>query len=322
MKLLDLDAATYVRHPLHGGERTWTETNCYVDLWIEVLHALGCDPLAGAAFTLSSDFEGDQFSFFKYPLEDLRALYGLEVGEMNVWRPLEDHIAEQLELGRLLTIEVDSWFLPDTAGVSYQIDHVKSSIVPNLIDVASRRLGYFHNAGYFEVSGDDMEALLRRTEPRDPASLVPYVELVRLERLQVLDDTDLLPIVVSLTAQHLARRPTTNPVTRFRKRLDADIAWLRDQDLALFHQWAFGTCRQCGANAELAADFVAWLHERDGGGLEPVVADLRALSEAAKSLQFSLARAVRGRAVDPAPTLDEMERRWDSAMAALAIRYG
>ena len=70
---LSLTAATFVPHPLHATERSWTETNCYVDVWIEVLHALGLDPVAASAFTLSCDFEGDQWTFFKYPPEDLRA---------------------------------------------------------------------------------------------------------------------------------------------------------------------------------------------------------------------------------------------------------
>ena len=38
-------------HPLHGLERNWPETNCYVDLWIEVLHADGREPTAALAFT-------------------------------------------------------------------------------------------------------------------------------------------------------------------------------------------------------------------------------------------------------------------------------
>ena len=49
-----------------------------MDVWIEVLHALGLDPVAASAFTLSCDFEGDQWTFFKYPPEDLRALFGIE----------------------------------------------------------------------------------------------------------------------------------------------------------------------------------------------------------------------------------------------------
>src|SRR6267378_8083140 len=155
IRLLPIDAATYVASSCRADDRVWSETNCYVDLWIELLHALGLDPLAAAAFTLTTDFEGDQWTFFKFPLEDLWMLFGIDVYEMNVWQPIERHIVEQLELGRLLTIEVDSWYLPDTAGVSYQLDHVKSSIVPNRIDPDRREMAYFHNAGYYEVSGDD-----------------------------------------------------------------------------------------------------------------------------------------------------------------------
>ena len=106
--VLGLWADTFAPHPLHGSERSWTETNCYVDVWIEVLHALGLDPLAAAAFTLGCDFEGDQWTFFKYPPEDLRALYGIDVAEMNVWRPVVDHVEEQLAMGRLCTVEGDA----------------------------------------------------------------------------------------------------------------------------------------------------------------------------------------------------------------------
>src|SRR5665213_624623 len=76
VELLPLREATYERHALHGDDRCWSETNCYVDAWIEVLNSLGLEPCAAGAFTLSSDFLGDQWTFFKYPTEDLRALYG------------------------------------------------------------------------------------------------------------------------------------------------------------------------------------------------------------------------------------------------------
>ena len=35
----------------------------------------------------------------KYPIEDLRALFGLEVAEMYVWRPVIDHLADHLARG-------------------------------------------------------------------------------------------------------------------------------------------------------------------------------------------------------------------------------
>ncbi len=37
-----IDARAYVPHRLHASARAWTESNCYIDVWIEVLHALGC----------------------------------------------------------------------------------------------------------------------------------------------------------------------------------------------------------------------------------------------------------------------------------------
>jgi hypothetical protein len=319
-RLLAIDPEGYQSHPLHAGERMWTETNCYVDLWIEVLHALGMEPLAVCAFTLSTDFQGDQWTFFKFPPEDLRAAYGIEVAEMNVWRPMLEHAFEQLQMGRLLTIEVDAWFLPDTAGVSYGSDHVKTTIVPEAIDLGRRRLGYFHNAGYFVLEGDDFDGVFRRGRFADPDSLPPYVELVRLERAR--RDGDVVEQAMALAVEHLARRPADNPMLRFRKRLEEDVAWLAGQDLSTFHLYAFGTCRQCGATAELAASFVDWLAASGVDRLDGVADHFRAVAEAAKALQVGLARAVRGRAVDLDGPVGQMERGWEAAMAGLVQRCG
>jgi hypothetical protein len=316
-----LTAAAFSPHPLHAVERTWTETNCYVDVWIEVLHALGLDPVAAAAFTLSCDFEGDQWTFFKYPPEDLRALFGLEVAEMNVWRPVVDHVEEQLALGRLCTVEGDSWFLPDTRGVSYRLEHVKTTIVPAALDRARGHLGYFHNAGYFELAGEDFDGLFRLGTRDDPPALPPYVESIRLDRVHR-DDRDLVARVVDLTRDHLARRPSDNPVTRMGARIVADLPWLAGQDLEVFHQYAFGLCRQCGASTELAATFVDWLNSHDGRGTEAAADAFREVAAGAKALQFSLARVIRGRSVDPGGVLDGMAERWAAAMAVLDRRYG
>jgi hypothetical protein len=319
--LLSVDATDFRPHPLHASERSWTETNCYVDVWIEVLHALGLDPVAAAAFTLSADFEGHQWSFFKFPPEDLRILFGLEVSELNVWKPVIEHVAEELDLGRLCTVEADSFFLPDTRGVSYRAAHVKSTIVPQMVDVEGRRLGYFHNAGYFELQGEDFDGVFRRGAHTVTPDLPPYVEVIRLERLRR-DDPGLVGRVVALTRDHLARRPETNPVGRLGRRLVDDLPWLAGQDLETFHLYSFGTCRQCGATAELASSFVDWLNRHDGPGTEAAARSFAELAEGAKALQFALARVVRGRRVDLAPVLEAMERHWSVAMATLSTRYG
>jgi Domain of unknown function (DUF1839) len=320
LALLPLSADGYAPHPLHASERTWTETNCYVDVWIEVLHSLGLDPLAAAAFSLGTDFEGDQWTFSKYPPEDLRSVYGLEVTELNVWRPVVEHVAEQLDLGRLCTVEVDSWFLPDTRQVTYRLAHGKTTIIPQMLDRASRRLGYFHNAGYFELDGDDFDGVFGLGAHEDPTRLPPYVEVIRLDRLR--DDGGLMERAVAATRDHLARRPADNPITRLGVRLAADVGWLATQELETFHLYAFGTCRQCGAAHELASSFVGWLDQHDRPGLSGASDAFRAVAEGAKTLQFALARVVRGRTVDLDAVLGPMAEQWATGMAIMDGRYG
>jgi hypothetical protein len=290
-------------------------------VWIEVLHALGLDPLAGAAFTLSTDFEGDQWTFFKFPPEDLRALFGLEVAELNVWKPVVTHVTEQLEMGRLCTVEADAWYLPDTRGVSYRTAHVKTTVVPQMLDLGARRLGYFHNAGYFELAGDDFDGVFRTGDHDDPTAMPPYVEVIRLDRLRR-DDPELVGRAVTLTREHLARRPVDNPITRLGDRLQDDLPWLAGQDLETFHVYAFGMCRQCGASTELAASFVEWLDRHDRPGTQHAAGALRSVAEGAKALQFALARVVRGRQVDLGTILGPMADQWADGMAALVEHYG
>ncbi len=314
MQLLELDASTYIRSALHGADRVWPETNCYVDLWIEVLHSLGHDPRAGLAFTLSADFEGEQWQFVKYPLEDLRELYGLDVAELNPWQGLEHHIIEQLAQGRLMTAEVDSWFLPDTAGVSYRTEHVKSSIVVNKIDRDARELGYFHGASYYELGGEDYDGVLRRTEMSGDV-LPPYTERIRdvssRERSSAAIDH-----VMLVSAKHFARRPDGNPVEKLAARFRNDLEWLRAGGVEAFHQYAFATLRQCGATAELAVSLLEFCNEHsvETGGASK---EFSRVAELAKTMQFKLARLAAGRAVDLDPLFEEMAQRWSMAFDEL-----
>lgn len=312
-----LDPQTYVAHPLHDDTRDWPETNCYVDLWIEVLHALGLDPVAALAFTLSADFDGEQWEFFKFPPEDLRALYGLEVHEMNVWLPLPMHIEEHLRLGHLVTIEADSWFLPDTAGVSYRRGHQKSTIVPARIDPDARVLGYFHNRGYYELAGEDYDGVVRPGSGEAIAgTLPPYAEVVILDRLRRPDDASLRAGTRNLVEHHLARRPETNPVARMTARIGDDIPWLREQHRELFHAYAFGTLRQCGAWAGCVAALVEWFAPTN----TIARAAFTELSTVAKTAQFKLARVAAGRDTDLSETFRTMAEHWDDGYRSLLDR--
>ena len=85
--------------------------------------------------------------FLKQQPEDLRRLYGLEVTEEIVWLPLLETVESGPSRGVLHTVEVDSWWLPDTAGTAYHSDHVKTSIVPSRVDRGLRLMWYIHGAG-------------------------------------------------------------------------------------------------------------------------------------------------------------------------------
>jgi hypothetical protein len=315
---LDLDVRSYIRNDLHGADRCWTETNCYIDLWIELLHALGLRPAAAGACALSTDFDGDQWTFFKFPAEDLRLLFGLEVHEMNIWRPLASHVEEQLGMGRLLTVEVDAHFLPDTEGVTYRRGHAKTTIAPAHVDRASRRMGYFHSAGYFELEGTDFDGIFNREAV---AKIPPYVELVRLDHV-IRDETALVPMALTLLRSHLGRKPLDNPIRRLGERIEADLSELAAEGDEFFHGYAFGTCRQCGASAEVAASFVAWLGRAIGEDTGEIADRLNAVANDAKALELMLARVARGRAVDITAVIEAMAGAWGDALGELDERYG
>lgn len=318
-----IDPASYVPSALHREERGWNESNCYVDLWIELLHAQGFEPVACMPFTLSADFEGDQWLFFKPPLGDLDRLYGIDVQELNIWRSLLLHVSEQVGQGRPVIVEVDSFHLPDTKGTSYGIEHTKTSIAVVHIDLEKRTLGYFHNAGYYTLSGADFAGVFRIDTANDPVYLPPYVELVKLGRVKRLANDALARTSIDLMRYHLSVRPKSNPVTRYKQRFDADIAWLKGESLSEFHRYAFATLRQCGACFELSSLFLRWLEAQGEAGLAPVAAEFASISNGAKALQFKVARAVNTKKpLDAAPLLGAMEASWDKAMQELVSRYG
>jgi hypothetical protein len=318
LRLLDLDPARYVPHRTHRDERIWAETNCYVDLWTEVLHASGFDPMACLPFTLGVDLEGDQWTFSKFPIADLRRLYGIDVIELNIWRPLLDHVEEQLALGRPLIVETDGWYLPDTRGTSYRAEHVKTSIAIQMVDREARRLGYFHNAGYFELSGEDFDRTFHLDESTGGFHLPLYVEVAKLNAGPALSGSDLVAASRLLLQEQLERRPGSNPFVRYAERFPRDLDWLTGEPLSVFHQYAFSGLRQCGAALELAALYLRWLDGSGREGLADSAAAFESISSSAKALQFKTARFVNTRkAFDPAPILADMAEKWEAGMSQL-----
>lgn len=321
--LLSVDPATYRSHALHAPDRVWLETNCYSDVWIEVLHAYGFEPLAALSFTANQDFEGDHFTFFKFPPDDLRTLFGLSVQELAIYDSVEGHALEQIARGRMPLVEVDSYYLPDTRGTAYRQAHVKSTIGIGALDTDARCMCYFHNTGYHLVSGDDFDGIFRRlpSQQGQPDVLFPYVEFVKREGA-ALQGRALLESVRALLKAHLARRHP-DAFARFRAEFPQHLDRLAARSMDYFHLYAFNILRQLGANFELLGSHVQWLGSQGESGLESAVAPCQHVAEGAKALQFQLARAVsRKKFADYTTSLDNIERAYDLAFQTLARRYG
>jgi uncharacterized protein DUF1839 len=311
-----LDPASYRRHAIHGDGRVWPETNCYTDLLVEVIHALGREPAACLAFTLAIDFEGDQWTFFKPPHAELLGLYGLDIQELAMWRPVVDHLVEQVERGRIPLIELDSFHLPDTSGTAYRLTHNKTTVGVNEIDPALKRMGYWHNAGYFVVQGEDFDRLF------DFPVLPPYCEFLKpREDVAALAGEALVEASVALLRTHLARVPRENPFVPFRQRFQQDLEWLLKAPIEQFHTYSFATLRQYGACFELAETYLRWLAGNGIDGVTGAADALHEIAETAKGFQFQLARSMsRKKSLDLSP-LDVMGSRWEVAMGSLGQRF-
>ena len=311
VSLWNLERDQHVVHPLHATDRTYVETNCYADVLIELLHARGDEPLAMLGSIVRTDWEGDQFTYAKPLLADLDRLYGVEIHEMLPYRTIPEHIEEQLAAGRTVLIEIDGFYLPDTAATSYRREHLKTTIAPEAIDRAGEWLRYFHNAGYHELSGEDFRGAFRLLDHFTADVMDPFIERVSFDAGGRLEGAALRDAARSLLDHHFARRPRRNPFAAWAASLAADLPRLLEGTVEEYHEYAFVTARMVGSAFELLADHVEWVLGADG---QPAAAALRRVVEGSKTVSFRLARR---RPFDPEAALEVMIRAWDEGMAAL-----
>jgi hypothetical protein len=307
VSLMGTEVTSYVPHPVHQPGRTYVETNCYTDVVLELLHARGYEPLAMLGVNVRMDFEGDQWTFFKPAPGDLELLYGIDIHEMQPYRPLPEQIAEQLAVGRTLIVELDSWWLPDTAATAYRTDHVKSSVAIDAIDRDAEWMRYFHNASRYELSGEDYRGVFASATSHLP----PYTELVRFDAGVALAGDALRAAARAQLAYHLARRPKTDPFARFGEALAAQLPALLAGEPSDYHAYAFATVRMVGSAFELLAAHVRWLLGPDG---EDVASALDEIVGATMVLSLKLARR---KVFDPSPIIDGFSGAWTRAMTGL-----
>ena len=305
-----LNVEHYQQHWLHTGDLTWRQSNCYVDLWIEVLHTLSLNPLASFAFTLTSDFEGDQWTFFKVPLHDLSLLYGIDVQELNIWHSVLDHVTMQASRDRLVLLEVDAYYLPDVSDTSYHQAHEKTTIGIQSIDPEAHTLGYFHNSGYYTLQDADFDGIFQA------ATLPPYAESAKLDQVIQRSTDEQVEIATQLLTRHLANCPTSNPFVAYTEHFQANVSTFRD--LEMFHKYAFATMRQYGASYEYASLFLKWLVEYKGEYLQKAAEHFETISGTTQILLLKMARSVKtGKPFDYLSLLGTMQEEWQQGMHLL-----
>jgi hypothetical protein len=304
--------ALYEAHALHGPDRAYRETNCYTDVLIELLHSRGLEPLAGMGHLVRTDFEGDQFTFFKMPQGDMEALYGIDIHEMQPVGALPDQIRNQIERGRTMLVELDSFYLPDTKGTDYRRNHVKSTVAVRAIDQAAQRLEYFHNTGLHELSGEDFRGVFG-LEGRPADMLPPYLEVVRFDAGEPLEGDELRKAARDLLSFHYRRRPEENPFRKFGEQLASDMPSLVRGGSDAFHAYAFATVRMAGAAFDLLRAHLTWLFHLE------ITRPFDEIVESCQMLSFRLARR---RAFDPTDAVARMADAWSAGMRCVenAIR--
>jgi hypothetical protein len=309
--------------------------------WIELLGALGLDPHALWPAAVAIDFEGDQWTAVEPSRDELRALYGVDVQELVVWRPLAEHAIEHLAAGRTLMMAADAFRLPIVTDADHHRHHVTTTIVLNEIDLDARRIGFFHHAGYGEARGDDVTQLLDLEDDTsdleaiadwrgarvaqvgaaavalDEGRLPPHVQFIRADRRVARSTEELRMLARHHLDKQLAFRPADNPVRRFAARLADDLPLLREYGTPYHADWAACTLRTFGSAFELVSRGLAWQAESSAAWQDAARA-FEQLAQDAKTLDQKLARAVAAtRKTDTKKLLDAMAQRWDEGMAAL-----
>lgn len=318
-RLRHLESKNYVPSALHGETMAWVEKNCYVDVFIELIHALGLEPRAMLPFVLALDFLNDQWTFFKPPHHDLQLLYGIDIQELNVWRSLYEHALTYQQVGDPISTEADAYWLPDTAGTDYRRNHVKTTIIICHIDAEAQTLGYFHNAGYFQLGGEDFRRLFRLDRTDDPPFMPFYAEIVRLGRAVTKEQADITEVSLSLLRHHLTLVAADNPVTRFGSYVIEHCEQTKELGIDYYHAWSFATTRQLGAASELSAVYCDWLTEQGRLDLASAAADFRTISTLTKTLLLKMARIyTTQKTSDLQPLFADMAEAWSRGIRTVS----
>lgn len=301
-------------------DRIWAETNRYTDPWISVLAALRLEPTACLSFTLAVDFLDDQWTQFRPSHDDLHLLHGIEVQTLSLWRPLVEHLQEQLGAGRLVIVDVPARGLPDGAGGLLHPRCATETIIVNEIDIERERLGFFHRTDYRVLQGAEYRHLLHPGPDGPGETLFGHAEVINLHGLVRRPPDTLRHLSHQLLQKSLARVPTRHPLRRWKRRFQREVTPLLAGGPTHYQYWADAGPHQLGAAFELAAFYLVWIAGGSSGSAHLVQAAdaFRQLSVLARSLLLKGARSVAsGQAFHEHDLIERMVRLWSRGMQLL-----
>jgi hypothetical protein len=180
-------------------------------------------------------------------------------------------------------------------------------VAADAIDRDAQWLRYFHNAGRYELSGEDYEGVFASAVSHLP----PYTELVRFDAGPALRGDELLDAARACLVAHLRKRPASNPFERFGASLAGSLPSLLEGEPQQYHEYAFATVRMVGSAFELLAAHTRWLLGPDGevaaGAMDEIVSG---------SMMLSL-KLARRKVFDPAPVVGNLAAAWERAVGGL-----
>lgn len=317
-----LQTTAYQPHSvLHGIDQDFRETNCYSDLIIEIVHGLGLNPMACLGYTLAADFEGDQWTFGKPSHHDLETMYGIRIEELSLYGALVDQIVTQVQRGSIPLVEADAFHLPDTLGIDYRTAHVKTAIGITAIDVANKKMNYFHNASFASLEHADFDGVLAPLASKHQGYLPPYCEIAKLNQAIKHDNTTLRNLAFASARHHLTKRPKNNPIKLHAAAIQAHQHAIIVGGLPHYHAYTFVALRQLGASHQLGAHYLLWLDNKNPHLVAAALA-FKMISTQAKTLVLKLARVANsGKLGNFTLLFEEMSQHWDNANTHLHAAF-
>ena len=127
---------------------------------------------------------------------------------------------------------------------------------------------------------------------------------------------------LAIVKRTISRVPLSNPIRRFRERLDRDLPTMQQRGLNYYHAWAFASVRQVGTAFELAAANLEWLTAQGAGDFSAPTSAFRRIAESNKALILKAARSVNSRKpLDTATLFADQEQAWDEGMSGLRAKF-